>query len=64
MGTQWTAVVLVSATGPLLVGVLRDTTGGYETSFVLLGAFYLAAAVLIAASGRTEPSLADVDQVV
>lgn len=62
MGTQWTAVVLVSAAGPLLVGVLRDTTGGYQVSFVLLAMFYLAAAVLIVASGRTEPSHVDADQ--
>jgi MFS family permease len=62
MGTQWTAVVLVSATGPLLVGVLRDTTGGYQVSFVLLAMSYLAAAVLIVASGRTEPSHVDAQQ--
>jgi MFS family permease len=52
MGTQWSAVVLVAATGPVLVGVLRDQTGGYEASFLVLAALYLAAAAVIAASGR------------
>jgi len=34
VGTQWTAVVLVAAAGPVLVGTLRDTTGGYRAPFV------------------------------
>lgn len=52
MGTQWSAVVLVAATGPVFVGVLRDQTGGYQASFMALAVFYLIAAVVIAASGR------------
>ena len=52
MGTQWTAVVLVGASGPVLVGVLRDTTGAYQASFVVLAALFVVSAGLIVASGR------------
>jgi MFS family permease len=52
MGTQWTAVVLVGATGPVLVGVLRDATGGYQASFIVLAALFMASAGAIVASGR------------
>jgi cyanate permease len=54
--------VLVSATGPVLVGVLRDTTGGYQASFALLAMFYVAAAAVIVASGRVKPSHVGTDQ--
>ncbi|MEN8113880.1 MAG: MFS transporter [Actinomycetota bacterium] len=54
MGTQWTAVVLVASTGPLLVGVVRDTTGGYASSFAVLTVFFVTAAAVIVASGRVE----------
>jgi cyanate permease len=54
MGTQWTAVVLVGASGPVLVAVLRDATGGYQTSFVVLAAFFVVAAVAIVASYRAD----------
>jgi len=52
MGTQWTAVVLVAAAGPVLVGVLRDATGGYQVSTVILTTLYLVAAATILLSGR------------
>lgn len=52
MGAQWTGVVLVAAAGPLLVGVVRDATQGYGTSFALLSTFYLAAAGAIVASSH------------
>lgn len=52
MGTQWTGVVLVAATGPVLVGVLRDATGGYRVSMVILTALYMAAAAAIILSGK------------
>jgi MFS family permease len=55
MGTQWSAVVLVAATGPILVGVLRDQTGSYQVSFAVLATFYLVAAAVITASGRVAP---------
>ena len=54
MGTQWTAVVLIAATGPVLVGVLRDTMSSYTVSFAILTAFFLAAAAVIMASGRAD----------
>ncbi len=55
MGTQWTGVVLVAATGPILVGVLRDMTGGYRVSTVILTVLYLIAAATIVLSGREGP---------
>ncbi|MCP3995211.1 MAG: MFS transporter [bacterium] len=54
MGTQWSAVVLVAAAGPFLVGTVRDTTGDYSVSFYLLAAVLLVAAIVIVASGRRE----------
>jgi cyanate permease len=54
MGTQWTGVVLIAATGPLLVGVMRDVTGGYAVSFAVLTVFFVAAAAAIVASGRAD----------
>lgn len=60
MGTQWSAVVLVAATGPVLVGVLRDQTGGYQVSFAVLAAFYVVAAAIIRESARLQPEDADV----
>lgn len=56
MGTQWTAVVLVGASGPVLVAVLRDTTGGYQASFIVLAALFVVSAGAILASGRAGPS--------
>jgi MFS family permease len=50
MGTQWTAVVLVAAQGPLLVGALRDATDDYAVAFVVLTLLFVAAASVIAAS--------------
>ena len=52
MGTQWTGVVLVAAAGPLLVGALRDVTGGYGVSFGVLSVLFLVSAAAIVASGR------------
>ncbi len=54
MGTQWTGVVLIAATGPVLVGVLRDTMSSYAVSFAVVTVLFLAAAAVIAASGRAE----------
>jgi MFS family permease len=62
MGTQWTGVVLVAASGPLLVGVMRDITGGYAASFVVLTLFYLIAAAVIVASGWVQPSHASTER--
>ena len=52
MGAQWTGVVLVAAAGPLLVGTVRDATGGYGVSFGVLSVLFLVSAVAIIASGR------------
>ena len=52
MGAQWTAVVLTAAAGPVVVGVLRDTTGSYTAPFALLTVLFVAAAVLISASNQ------------
>ena len=54
MGTQWTAVVLVGASGPVLVGVLREVTGEYRVSFVVLAALFVVAAIAVMASDRAD----------
>jgi MFS family permease len=56
MGAQWTGVVLTAAAGPLLVGVVRDTTGGYGASFAVLSVLFLIASGVIFASGHMQPS--------
>jgi CP family cyanate transporter-like MFS transporter len=64
MGAQWTAVVLTAAAGPLLVGVVRDSTGGYGASFAVLSVLFLVASGLILVSGRGRPSHAVHDSIV
>ncbi|MGI9642709.1 MAG: MFS transporter [Acidimicrobiia bacterium] len=56
MGTQWTAVVLTAAAGPFIVGVVRDSTGGYGLPFVVLSVFFVIAAGVILVSGHVQPS--------
>ncbi|MGI9529327.1 MAG: MFS transporter [Acidimicrobiia bacterium] len=56
MGAQWTAVVLTAAAGPFIVGVVRDSTGGYGPPFVVLSAFFVIAAGVILVSGHLQPS--------
>ncbi len=51
MGVQWTAVGFAGAAGPLLVGVLRDETGGYELPTAVLAGVYLTVVALILLSG-------------
>lgn len=51
MGVQWTAVGIAGAAGPVLVGVLRDETGGYGLPTSLLAGVYLTVVVLILLSG-------------
>lgn len=55
MGTQWTVVVLIAATGPVLVGVMRDVTSGYGAPSAVLTVLFLVAAAAILTSGRVEP---------
>jgi cyanate permease len=54
MGAQWTGVVLTAASGPLLVGMVRDTTGDYDVSFAVLSVFFLVASGVILASGHVK----------
>ncbi|MPZ54459.1 MAG: MFS transporter [Acidimicrobiia bacterium] len=56
MGVQWSAAVLVGAAGPALVGVIRDATGDYRMSVVLMTACFLVAMGAILVSGRIEPA--------
>lgn len=56
MGAQWTAVVLTAAIGPLLVGVVRDSTGGYGAPFAVLSALFLVASGVILVSGHIRPN--------
>jgi len=51
MGVQWTAVGLAGAAGPVMVGVLRDHSGGYVLPMSVLAAVHLAAVVLLLLSG-------------
>ncbi len=51
MGVQWTAVGVAGAAGPVLVGVLRDESGGYELPTAVLAGVYLAVVALILLSG-------------
>jgi MFS family permease len=56
MGAQWTGVVLTAAAGPLLVGVVRDATGGYGASFTVLSVLFFVASGVIFASGHVKQS--------
>lgn len=58
MGAQWTAVGLAGAAGPVVVGVLRDQTGGYGLAAGALAAIYVAVAglVLLAGAERHAPA--------
>jgi cyanate permease len=62
MGAQWTAAVLIGASGPTLVGVSRDVTGGYRASIVVLTVLLLVGMVAIVASGRAKPRYASPNQ--
>jgi MFS family permease len=58
MGAQWAFASLAGAIGPAVVGLLHDSTGGYQLPVTLV-AFLLAGAVMLTlASGRT-PSAAE-----
>ncbi len=59
MGAQWAAASLAGAVGPAVVGVLHDSTGGYEFPISLTALLFAGAVVLVVASGRT-PAAAEV----
>jgi predicted MFS family arabinose efflux permease len=52
MGTQWTVTTIVGASGPFVVGLMRDAAGGYGTAAVALVAALLTGSILLAISAR------------
>lgn len=52
MGAQWAVVSMVGASGPAVVGVLHDVTGGYRIPMSVVTLLVAGAAVLAFASGR------------
>ena len=52
MGAQWSLTALAGAAGPMLVGIFRDTTGGYRGPMLTVAAAMLGAALLTAAARR------------
>jgi MFS family permease len=52
MGSQWMVTTLVGSLGPFLVGLLRDTTGGYGPAVIFLMAALFGGAVLMVAATR------------
>ncbi|MDX1469155.1 MAG: MFS transporter [Acidimicrobiia bacterium] len=52
MGAQWTPVVLVAASGPVAMGVLRDASGGYALPAVIITVLFVGAGGAVVASGR------------
>jgi len=52
MGAQWAVVSMVGASGPAVVGVLHDATGGYRIPMSVVTLLVAGAAVLAALSGR------------
>ena len=53
MGAQWAAASLIGATGPAVVGLLHDSTGGYQIPISLVVFLLAGAAALVILSGRT-----------
>lgn len=62
MGAQWTAAVLIGASGPALVGVLRDITGDYQAPIVALTMLLLMGMWAILVSARAEQGDASAHQ--
>jgi cyanate permease len=52
MGMQWAAASLSGAVGPALIGLLHDTTGGYQIPMTLTTTLLAGAALLAVSSGR------------
>ena len=53
MGAQWAVASLIGATGPAVVGILHDSTGGYQVPIALVASLLAGAAILVVLSGRT-----------
>lgn len=56
MGVQWAIASIVGASGPAVVGVLHDATGGYSLPMIVVTLLVATAAVLAFASGRIHPT--------
>jgi len=54
MGAQWTVVSLIAATGPTIVGVLRDVTGSYRIPMIMVATVVAVSVWLTFLSGRAE----------
>lgn len=52
MGSQWTIVTIVGASGPVVTGLLRDATAEYTVAIAVLVAALAAAAVLLIVVAR------------
>ncbi len=52
MGSQWTITTMVGASGPVIVGLLRDTSLDYRTAVLTLFIALLASTVLLVATTR------------
>jgi MFS family permease len=53
MGSQWTVTTVIGAAGPVVVGLLRDTTADYRLSVTVLLAALLAGAALLKVAVRS-----------
>ena len=53
MGVQSLVVSLVAATGPVLMGLTVDVTGGYGVAITLISALFVGATLLLAARPRS-----------
>jgi MFS family permease len=53
MGAQWAVASLIGAIGPAVVGLLHDSTGGYQIPISLVVFLLIGAASLVVLSGRT-----------
>jgi cyanate permease len=52
MGAQWAVASLIGAAGPAVVGLLHDSTGGYQIPISLVVFLLAGAAFLVVLSGR------------
>jgi MFS family permease len=60
MGSQWTVTTVIGAAGPVVVGLLRDTTADYRLSVAVLLAALLGGAALLKVAARS-PSTKSID---
>ncbi len=55
MGTQWSIAAIGGAAMPVLVGLLRDSAGGYGPALIAVAGLFVLAAVAAVLSGRSSP---------